>query len=386
MFRENLKKIKQEGLYRSLVCQMPEEGPVINIDGKPCLSFCSNNYLGLSRHPSIIKAGQNALEKFGSGSGASRLLSGTFPPHQELEMEIATFKKTEAALSFGSGYLANLALLTTLVDRGDLILADRLNHASLMDGCKLSRATFKIFRHKDMDHLKHLLSRKPSDQKTLIVTEGVFSMDGDIAPLPEIVALARAYHARVMVDDAHGFATLGDHGRGTAEHFGVENQIDVQMGTFGKAVGVYGAFVAGPKSLIDYLINKAKSFIFTTALPPAVPSMCIASLRIISQNPKLRETLRKNQAYFTTRLAQIGFSVQNNPTPIIPILVGDVFKTLDFSKALFDAGLFIPAIRPPTVPEGMSRLRISLSASHTTEHLDTCIKQLEICGKALGIL
>ncbi|MHB8483754.1 MAG: 8-amino-7-oxononanoate synthase [Nitrospiria bacterium] len=386
MFNEKLNQLKQEGLYRSLTTQIPEEGPAITIDGKSFLSFCSNNYLGLSSHPLIIQEGQIALGKFGAGSGASRLLSGTFPPHQELEIEIAKFKKTEAALVFGSGYLANLALLTTLVNRGDLILADRLNHASLVDGCKLGRATFKIFKHKDMDHLKHLLSKKPSGQKTLIVTEGVFSMDGDLAPLPEIVTLAREYHAQIMVDDAHGFGILGHDGRGSAEYFGVEDEIDIQMGTLGKAVGIYGAFVSGTKSLINYLINKAKSFIYTTALPPAIPAMCIASLRIMSQNPSFREKLRKNQTYFTARLIQSGFSVQNNSTPIIPLLIGDIFKTLDFSKALFDAGIYIPAIRPPTVPEGMGRLRISLSASHTQEHLDCCIEQLKRCGKSLGIL
>ncbi|MBI1818838.1 MAG: 8-amino-7-oxononanoate synthase [Nitrospirae bacterium] len=386
MYADELKKIKEKGLYRSLTAHLPGEGPVIYIDQKPYLSFSSNNYLGLANHPGIIKEGQSALEKYGSGSGSSRLIAGTTPLHAELEQSIARFKKTEAALSFSSGYLANLALMTALPEEGDLLLADRFNHASLMDGCRLSRADFKVFRHKDIDQLGKLLSKKKSGQSAFIVTEGVFSMDGDIAPLPEIVKLAKQFQATLILDDAHGFGVMGSHGRGTAEHFGIESDMEIQMGTLGKAVGVHGAFVAGSHLLIELLINRAKPFIYTTALPAAIPAMCIASLNILASTPSLRAALIKNQDYFCEGLIESGFSIQNHHTPIIPILIGDAEKTVEFSRALFDAGIFIPAIRPPTVPRGTSRLRVSLSALHSQEHIDICLNHLKICGKKFGIL
>jgi 8-amino-7-oxononanoate synthase len=386
MYADELKNIKEKGLYRSLTAHLPGKGPVIYIDQKPYLSFSSNNYLGLANHPGIIKEGQLALEKYGSGSGSSRLIAGSTPLHAALEQAIARFKKTEAALTFSSGYLANLALLTTLAKEGDLLLADRSNHASLMDGCRLSKADYKVFRHKDIDQLEKLLSKKKSGQGAFIVTEGVFSMEGDIAPLPEMVTLAKQFQATLILDDAHGFGVMGSHGRGTAEHFSIESDMEVQMGTLGKAVGVHGAFVAGSRTLIEILINRAKPFIYTTALPAAIPAMCIASLNILASTPALRTTLIKNQDYFCKGLIDSGFSIQNHHTPIIPILVGHAEKTVEFSRALFDAGIFIPAIRPPTVPRGTSRLRVSLSALHSQEHLDTCLNQLRIYGKQFGIL
>ncbi|MBI1823961.1 MAG: 8-amino-7-oxononanoate synthase [Nitrospirae bacterium] len=386
MFDDTIEKLKKEGLYRALASRMPGNGPEIVIDGKTYLSFSSNDYLGLSRHPRLIEAGQDALKQYGAGSGASRLLSGSFLPHLTFENEISKFKNTESALLFGSGYLANLALLSALPKEGDLVLADRLNHASLMDGCRLSRATFKLFRHRDIDHLRYLLDKKSKNQKAWIISEGVFSMEGDLADLPELVSTARQFQSELIIDDAHGFGVLGKNGRGTFEHFNLERENRIEMGTLGKAAGLYGAFVAGSKSLIDYLINRAKPFIYTTSLPPAIPAMGIVALQLLSEGEALRSRLKKNQAIFYARLLKSGFSVTEGITPIIPILTGDNFKTMEFSKALFEEGLYIPAIRPPTVPGGKGRLRISLSAAHSEADIEICVKLLTKWGKHFGII
>jgi 8-amino-7-oxononanoate synthase len=386
MFEEAIKLAKEKGLYRELVSRIPGEGAEIVIDDKTYLSYSSNDYLGLSRHPLLIQAGRDALERFGAGSGASRLLSGSLHPHHAFESEIARFKKTESALLFGSGYLANLALLSTLAKEGDLILADRLNHASLMDGCRLSRATFKLFKHRDMDHLRHLLGKRTKRQKTWIISEGVFSMEGDLANLPELINAARQFEAELILDDAHGFGVMGNHGRGTTEHFNLEGETKIEMGTLGKAAGLYGAFVAGPRSLIDYLVNRAKPFIYTTSLPPIVPAMGIISLKLLSEGTELRSRLKENQGFLSSQLRDSGFSVPEGVTPILPVLIGDNFKTMQFSKALFDEGLYIPAIRPPTVPEGKSRLRISLSALHTRAQLEKCVYFMTKWGKTLGVV
>jgi 8-amino-7-oxononanoate synthase len=386
MYERIVEQLKKEGLYRSLTPRLPGKGAEIVIDGKPCISFASNDYLGLSNHPLLIQAGQLALEEYGAGSGASRLLSGSLLPHHHFEREIAKFKGTESALIFGSGYLANLALMTTLAGEGDLILADRLSHASLVDGCRLSRAAFKVFRHNDMDHLRHLLIKKPKAQPALIVTEGLFSMEGDLAPLPDLVKISREFKARLIIDDAHGFGVLGKKGRGTSELFNLEKEIEIQMGTLGKAAGLYGAFVAGPRSLIDYLINRAKSFIYSTSLPPMISVMGIVSLKLISEGEALRTRLLENQTCFSEALLKAGFSIPGRFGPIIPIFTGDNFKTLDFSRALFNEGLYIPAIRPPTVPEGKARLRVSLSVSHTRQQLDFCASKLTKWGTHFGII
>jgi 8-amino-7-oxononanoate synthase len=386
MYEEIVEQLKQEGLYRSLTPRLPGKGAEIVIDGKPYISFSSNDYLGLSTHPLLIKAGQLALEEYGAGSGASRLLSGSLLPHHQFEQEIAKFKNTESALIFGSGYLANLALMTTLAGEGDLILADRLNHASLVDGCRLSRAAFKVFRHNDTDHLRHLLIKKPENQQALIVTEGLFSMEGDLAPLPELVKISREFKTRLIIDDAHGFGVLGKQGRGIAEFFNLEKEIEIQMGTLGKAAGLYGAFVAGPRSLVEYLINRAKTFIYSTSLPPMISAMGMVSLKLISEGEELRSRLSENQSWFSEQLLKAGFSIPKQSGPIIPIFTGDNFKTMDFSRALFNEGIFIPAIRPPTVPEGKARLRVSLSASHTRQQLDLCVNKLTRWGNHFGII
>lgn len=379
-------QLKKKGLYRSLTPRLSGKGAEIVIDGRTYISFSSNDYLGLSNHPLLIQAGQLALKEYGAGSGGSRLLSGSLFPHHQFEEEIAKFKKTESALIFGSGYLANLALMTTLAGEKDLILADRLNHASLVDGCRLSRATFKVFRHNDMDHLRYLLTRKPGTQQALIVTEGLFSMEGDLAPLPELVKISREFNARLILDDAHGFGVLGNNGRGTAELFNLEKEIEIQMGTLGKAAGLYGAFVAGSGALIELLINRAKPFIYSTSLPPMISAMGIVSLKLISEGKGLRSRLAENQSRFSDALSKAGFSIPNQSGPIIPIFTGDNFKTTDFSRALFNEGLYIPAIRPPTVPEGKARLRVSLSASHTRPQLDFCVNCLKKWGSHFGII
>lgn len=385
MFEKELLDIKNKGLYRRLRSVESEQASKVVIDGKEVILLSSNNYLGLANHPKIKEAAKEAIDKYGTGSGAARLISGNCILYKELEEKIAEFKNTEAALVFGSGYLANIGILSTVVEEGDLILSDELNHASIIDGCRLSRAEKIIYRHKDTRHIEEILSKNKT-KKILIVTEGVFSMDGDIAPLPEIIALAKRYSAMVMVDDAHGTGVLGKKGKGTAEHFGIEKGIDIHMGTLGKAFGGYGAYAAGDKGLIEFLINKARGFIFTTALPPSVLASAITAIEVLEEEPHLIKRLRENRDYFVSGLKALGFDTIGCETPIIPILIGSAKKALKMSEDLFEQGVYVPAIRPPTVPEDTCRLRLTVMAAHTKEDLDIALMAFEKVGKGLNII
>ncbi|MCD6534043.1 MAG: 8-amino-7-oxononanoate synthase [Deltaproteobacteria bacterium] len=342
------------------------------LDGRPVLLMCSNNYLGLANHPKLRDAAQEAAQRYGCSSGASRLISGTMSLHGELEEALATFKKVPKTLVFNSGYVANLALLTTLVGEGDVIYSDALNHASIVDGCRLSRAQLKVYRHCDTDHLEELLKKTTPDfRRRLIVTDSIFSMDGDIAPLPEIAALARRYDAIVMVDDAHATGVLGVGGRGSGEHFGLDfNDLDIQMGTLGKALGSCGAYVAGAPQFIDYLINKARSFIYSTALPPAALGASLAALELLIEEPGRVERLRSLTGYFRQGLRRLGLEVGHDPTPIVPVVVGDPQLTMDLSAWFLEQGVFIQGIRPPTVAFGQSLLRVTISADLEYSDLD----------------
>lgn len=382
MFEKELLDIKNKGLYRRLRMVESEQSSKVVIDGREVILLSSNNYLGLANHPKIKEAAKKAIDKYGAGSGAARLISGNCILYKELEEKIAEFKNTEAALVFGSGYLANIGILSTVVKEGDLILSDELNHASIIDGCRLSRAEKVIYRHKDTRHIEEILSKNKT-KKILIVTEGVFSMDGDIAPLPEIIDIAKRYNAMVMVDDAHGTGVLGKKGRGTAEHFGIEKGIDIHMGTLGKALGAYGAYAAGDKGLIEFLINKARGFIFTTALPPSVLASAIMAIRILENEPELIKKLWKNRDYLVTGLKSLGFDTMGCGTPIIPILIGKAEKALKMSEDLFEQGVYVPAIRPPTVPEDTCRLRLTVMAAHTKEELDIALKAFEKIVKSV---
>jgi 8-amino-7-oxononanoate synthase len=385
-FQEQIKRLQEQHLFRSLLPIDSEPSTVIEQNGRKCLLFCSNNYLGLANHPALKTAAMSAIKSWGIGAGASRLISGNIDINRSLELRLAQFKKTESALVFNSGYMANLGAISAIIGKSDLILADRLNHASLVDGCRLSKGKFRVYRHKDTEQLRKLLSSRGKNQNTLIVTDGVFSMDGDLAPLPEILSLAEQYEAFIYLDDAHGTGVLGPRGGGTCEHFNLSSSRIVQMGTFSKALGGFGGFIAGSDLLIKYLINKARPFIYTTALPPGVLATALAALDWVEENPSVRNQLWKNRNYLAQKLSQLGFDLCGSETPIVPIRIGSSEKALLFSQKLLQEGILIPAIRPPTVPVGTSRLRITLMATHTRDQIDFLLLLLEKIGKELRVL
>lgn len=384
-FKERISKIAELGLYRKLWILEGMQSHRIKREGKEVIQFSSNNYLGLTSHPAVKKKAIKIIEEFGCGSASSRLVSGNLLLYKELEERLAQFKQTPAALVFNSGYMANLGVIPSLMGEGDIIFSDELNHASIIDACRLSRAEICIYPHRDVEYLENLL-RKTKGKKKLIVTEGVFSMEGDIAPLPDIAFIAERYSAMLMVDDAHGTGVLGEQGRGTIEHFGLQNKVDIQMGTLSKALGGIGGFIAGDKILIDYLINTARTFIFTTALPPSVLSSAIAALEVICEEPNLRKRLWDNVQFFKTRIESLGFQTTSTETPIIPVILRDSWLALRMSEMLLHQGILIQAIRPPAVPEGTSRLRITIMATHTREDLEMALYALEKAGKKLHVI
>ena len=346
----------------------------------------SNNYLGLSTHPAVVEAAVAATRQYGAGSGASRLVCGTLPPHEELETALARFKGTEAALTFAAGYLANISVIPALIGKDGLILADRLCHASLIDGCRLSGATFRVYHHRDMDHLEQLLARRPSAKSTLIVTDGLFSMDGDIAPLMDIALLAEQYEAAVFVDDAHGTGILGRTGRGTLEHCDVESRMPYHMGTLSKALGSAGAYLVGSAAFIAYLVNTCRAFTYTTAPPPASAAAGTAALRVIEQEPERRARLWHNRERLAQGLRGLGFQLNASESPIMPIIVGDPDRAVNLAQALLMSGVYAPAIRPPTVPPATSRLRLTITSEHKAEHIDHALAALEQAGRALNMI
>ena len=361
-------------------------GPVIQLDGRQVILLCSNDYLGLATHPATIHAAVQTTEQYGTGSGASRLICGTLPPHHTLESSLAAFKRTESALVFGSGYLANLGVIPSLIGQKGLILADRLCHASLIDGCRLSGADFRIFRHRDSAQVEMLLKRRPQNRPTLIVTDGLFSMDGDLAPLPDLAALAKRYDAMLYVDDAHGTGIMGPTGRGTLEELAVEHDIPFHMGTLGKALGSSGAYIAGPRETIEYLVNTVRPFIFTTAAPPASSAAASAALEVIQREPERRARLWANRHRLFHGLQRLGFRLTATVSPILPILVGDAGKTLAFSEQLLAHGVYAAAIRPPTVPNDTSRIRVTVTSEHTTPQIDEALRAFELAGRASNLI
>jgi 8-amino-7-oxononanoate synthase len=388
-FQNVIKQLQADGLLRSLQRVEPDphghSGRVM-IGGRSVILLASNNYLGLADHPRIKEAAMTAIRQYGFGSGASRLISGNGPSHEALEKRIAQFKQTEAALIFSTGYMANLGILPCLIPSEGLVIADRLCHASLIDGCRMSGGRFRVYEHGDLVQLERLLVKKPANQPTLIVTDGIFSMDGDIAPLPKLIELADRHGAVVFVDDAHATGVIGKEGRGTLEHFGLKPGSAIQMGTLGKALGCFGAYVAGSRVLIDFLINKAKTFIYTTALPPAVAAAARAGFDVLEEEPQLRERLWRNRNYYADGLKSLGFDTLKSETPIIPIMIGDDRLAIIVSQRLLEAGVFAPAIRPPTVPKGTSRIRTTIMASHTREDIDHVLESLDQIACSLGIL
>ena len=386
MFEERLLQLERQQLVRRLRVFNSEPGPLVTTEGRRVILMASNNYLGLATHPALKQAAIAATEKFGVGSGAARLVSGTLPPHEELESALARFKGTEAALVFSSGYLANIGLIPALIGSGGLILADRLCHASLIDGCRLSGAEFRVYRHRDVAHLQRLLSHRSSRRQTLIVTDGVFSMDGDVAPLPELLDLADRFDAWLLVDDAHGTGVMGVNGRGTLEQFGIEGRLPFHMGTLGKALGTSGAYVAGPASLIRYLLNTARSFIYTTAPPPATAAASVAALDLLRTEPDRRARLWENRHQLHAGLMGLGYKTTDSQSPILPVLIGDPKKAVAMASRLMELGVYAPAIRPPTVPKETSRIRITVTSEHTQQQLNSVLAALKTTGHELALI
>lgn len=383
-----LKELRQKGLYRQLRLVAGDQGSRVVIDGQEVLLLCSNNYLGLANHPCLKEAAIKAVERYGTGSGAARLVSGNMDLHEALEHRIAEFKGTEAALVFNSGYAANTGIIPALAGKGDIIFSDRLNHASIVDGALLSRAKLVRYPHNDTNALRRLLEKAPDGCRRFIVTDGVFSMDGDIAHLNELVSLKKEFGALLMVDDAHATGVLGAGGRGSAELYDVAGSVDLQMGTLGKGVGSFGAYVAARRELIEYLVNRARSFIFSTSLPPAVLAASLAAIDLVDSpyGIALREQLRDNTLFFRDRLKTSGFNTLGSSTQIVPVFVGEADKTMEFTARLLEKGIFVQGIRPPTVPVGTSRLRCTVMATHSKPDLERATEVICSVGRSLSII
>jgi glycine C-acetyltransferase len=387
-----LDELKAKGTYFNLRVLDDEQAPVCHYDGREVINLASNNYLGLCNHPKLREAGIAAIHKYGMGSGAVRTIAGTMRIHMELEEKIAAFKGVEACVVFQSGFTANAGTVSSILGKEDFILSDELNHASIIDGARLSRAKIKVFRHKDVAHCEELLKEIEHEPgRKLIITDGVFSMDGDIGPVDQLCDLADKYGAIMMVDDAHASGVLGRNGRGSVDHFGCTQRVDVQVGTLSKAIGALGGYVCGSRDLIDYLYHRARPFLFSTSHPPAVAAACIAAFDILQDEPERIERLWSNTRYFQQQLTAAGFDIggrttPKSETPITPIIVGDGRKTMEYSRALFEQGVMATGIAFPTVPEGKARVRCIMTSEHTREQLDKALEILTSTAKRMEIL
>ncbi|MBN2909426.1 glycine C-acetyltransferase [Polycladomyces sp. WAk] len=377
---------KKEGVFRPLTELESDQGSRVIIRGKEVIQLSSNNYLGLTTHPRLKQAALEGVERYGAGTGSVRTIAGTFSMHENFEKRLAEFKHTEAALVFQSGFTANVGVISSILTEEDVVISDALNHASIIDGIRLTKAQRRIYRHADLDDLEAALKETQSARKRLIVTDGVFSMDGDIAPLPDIVELAEKYDALVMVDDAHASGVLGKNGRGTVDHFGLHGRVHIQVGTLSKAIGVLGGYVAGPKVLRDYLIHRARPFLFSTSHPPAVTAACQAALDVLLEEPELIDRLWDNTRFFKQGLESLGFNTGKSETPITPVIVGEGAKAMALSDALFEEGVYAQGIAYPTVPKGEARVRTIVTAQHTKEELEQALHAFEKAGKKLGII
>jgi glycine C-acetyltransferase len=381
-----LEEMKRDGLHRSLRILEGEQKPHARFDGREVINLSSNNYLGLTTHPKLRDAALRAVKELGVGSGSVRTIAGTMDLHMALERRIAAFKKTEAAVVFQSGFAANAGTVSAVLGKDDLILSDELNHASIIDGARLSRAAIKVFPHRDVAALRRLLEETKEVKRRLVITDGVFSMDGDVAPLRDIAAAAREHGAIMMVDDAHASGVLGRAGRGTVDHFDIHGQVDIQVGTLSKAIGVLGGYVCGSKSLIDYLYHRARPFLFSTSHPPAVAAACLAAFDVLEEEPERIERLWSNTKRFKAGLAKLGFNTGISETPITPIIVGEAEMAMRFSDRLFERGVFAQGIGFPTVAKGKARLRTIVTATHTEAELDQALDLLGKTGRELGVV
>ncbi|MDE2060328.1 MAG: 8-amino-7-oxononanoate synthase [candidate division NC10 bacterium] len=384
--QRELDGFKAEGLYRWLRQVDGLQGPRIRVDGREAILFAGNDYLGLACHPRLKSAACQATMRYGCSAAAARLISGNHDLYPQLEEQLARFKQAEAALLFSTGYQANLSVISALMDSQDVVFSDALNHASVVDGCRLSRAQVRIFPHNDLTALEDLLREETSARRRLIVVDGLYSMDGDVAPLGEIIGLAERYDCVTMVDDSHGIGVLGKTGRGTAEATGVLGRIDIETGSLAKALGGFGAYVVGNRTVIDYLINRARPFIFTCALPPAVLATALEALTIVEQEPERRQRLWDNTRHMRAGLREIGFEVNSSGTQIIPLIVGEPERAMRFCQELLDRGVFAQGIRYPAVPRGTERIRLIVTASHSKADLDIALTALGGAGRALALI
>jgi len=388
VLKDEMRELEEKGLLVKIRTLESPQGAWLNVDGRKVLNMCSNNYLGLCFDEELKQAAIEGIKKWGVGPGAVRSIAGTLELHNELERELAQFKKVEATLVVQSGFNANQAVIGPIVSEEDAILSDELNHASIIDGVRLTKAKRYVWKHKDVADLEEQLKAAKADgaRRMLIITDGVFSMDGDLAPLPEIVEKAEKYGAIVMVDDAHGEGVVGSNGRGIVDHFHLHGRVDIEVGTLSKAFGIVGGFIAGKKALIDYLKQKARPFLFSSSLSPAETAAAIAAVRKLSSTDELVKTLWNNAEYFKERLKSLGFDTGHSETPITPVMLYDAKLSSSFSKRLFEEGIFASSIGFPTVPRGKARLRIMISAAHSRKDLDFAISKFEMIGKELGVI
>ncbi len=389
---DQLNDLKNKGTYFRLRVLEDEQAPECTFDGRHVINLASNNYLGLTTHPKLRAAALEATRKYGVGSGAVRTIAGTMKIHMELEEKIARFKNVEASVVFQSGFAANSGTVSAVLGKDDFIISDELNHASIIDGARLSKAKILVFRHKDAAHAEEQLKSVANQPgRKLLITDGVFSMDGDIAPLPALCDLAEKYGAIMMVDDAHASGVLGKNGRGTIDHFGMHGRVDIQVGTLSKAIGALGGYVCGTRDLIEFLYHRGRPFLFSTSHPPSVAATCIAAFEVLEQEPERIEKLWENTRYFKKELGNLGFDIggRNTPrseTPITPIITGEGRLAMEFSRELFKEGVMATGIAFPTVPEGKARIRTIMSATHTRQELDKALVVLGRVGKRLGII
>jgi glycine C-acetyltransferase len=383
---DELDALKQQGLYRKL--RILEDAPAARctFDHASVVNLSSNNYLGLCTHPRLKQAALDAVASYGVGSGAVRTIAGTMALHMELERRLAAFKKVEAVVVFQSGFAANAGTVAAVLGKEDVIVSDELNHASIIDGCRLSRAAIRVFPHKDVDAARKILRELPASQRKLVITDGVFSMDGDLGRVPELAALAEEYGAIMMVDDAHASGVFGRHGSGTVDHFGCHGRVDIQVGTLSKAVGVLGGYVAGSRALIEFLYHRARPFLFSTSHPPAVTAACIAALDVLESEPQWIERLWDNTRFFKAGLQAMGFNTGASESPITPVIVGEAPVAADMSDKLFARGVFAQSLGFPTVARGKARLRTIVTATHTREDLQYALDTFGQVGRELGII
>jgi len=384
---DELAKLREQKLYQKLRILETEQLPVARFDGREVINLSSNNYLGLTTHPRLKQRALEAIEKYGVGSGAVRTIAGTMSIHMALEEKIAKFKHVEASVVFQSGFAANAGTVAAILTREDLIISDELNHASLIDGCRLSRAGIKIFPHKDIEACEKILKEAEHHKgHKLLVTDGVFSMDGDIAPLPSLVELAEKYGCIMMIDDAHASGVLGRNGRGTVDHFNLHGRVDIQVGTLSKALGALGGYVCSTRDTIQFLYHRARPFLFSTSHPPSVAASCLAAFDVLEEEPQLIDRLWANARYLKEGLKKLGFNTGASETPITPVIVGDAALAHEFSRQLFQEGVFAQGIGFPTVPPGKARIRTIVTATHTREELSRALEILETVAKKLRII